>query len=296
MTLLDSKNHTATELAEKFEISTKTVYRQTSKLVSAGFPITTILGKNGGIMLANKYVCDTWFFSAEELSFIANIICSNKSINPQISNLVFEKIKHHISNNNMTDATKKINSIVVDNSQWFSSSNQNINKYHDIVLACENSKEIEIEYGEKKRVVQPYSIVFKENSYYLYAFCTIKQDFRLFKLDRILSYIIYENTFKKCDIKIENQPWNKTSFEKIEIVIATDTTTSKEISSWTNISKIDENKYQFTATYNHGLINRLIEYGNKIKIISPQKIISDVVKTCQNITNLYSVNWFCVFL
>ena len=287
MTLLDGKSHTAAELASKFEISTKTVYRQTDKLVSAGYPITTVLGKNGGIMLANKYVCDTWFFSAEELSFIANLISSNKKINPQISNIILEKIKQHISNNNLYDATKKLDNLVIDNSLWFCCSKQNIEECSNLLDACENCQQIEIEYNGCSRTINPYCIVLKENCYYLYAYCTLKNDYRLFKISRISSFKILQDKFQKQNIDIQSKPWNNNNFEKIEIILVSKENLLSEFSSWSKATKLEDKKYKINATYNHGLINKLLEYGDKIKILSPQKIISDMVSTCHNITNLY---------
>ena len=287
MTLLDGKSHTAISLAEKFEISTKTVYRQVNKLVSAGYPITTLAGKNGGIMLSNRYVCNTWFFSADELSFIANLICSNSKINPQVSSIVFDKIKNHIENNNMIDASKKLNNLFIDSSQWFSSCKQNINQYSTFLDACENNLQIEIEYNNEIRTIYPYCIVLKESCYYLYAYCTSKQDFRLFKINRISNYKILKSHFERISVNLQNKPWNNNCFEKVDITISSKENIINELSTWATIKNFDKEKYVISATYNHGLINKLIEYGNKIKVISPKKIIDEISKTCKSIINLY---------
>ena len=49
--LLDRKHATAPELAEEFEVSTRTIYRDVEALSSAGIPVYTEPGRNGGICL-----------------------------------------------------------------------------------------------------------------------------------------------------------------------------------------------------------------------------------------------------
>lgn len=64
--LLRKKTVTAKELAEHFEVSTRTIYRDLDTLSSAGIPIYTSKGKGGGISLIENYVLKQSLFSEEE--------------------------------------------------------------------------------------------------------------------------------------------------------------------------------------------------------------------------------------
>ena len=56
--LLDKGRATASELAEKFEVSVRTIYRDIDALSGAGIPIYAEAGRNGGIYLMNDFVMD----------------------------------------------------------------------------------------------------------------------------------------------------------------------------------------------------------------------------------------------
>ncbi len=64
--ILERGKVTATELAEKFEVSIRTIYRDVDSLSSAGIPIYTMQGKGGGIEIAKDYVLRKSLLTAEE--------------------------------------------------------------------------------------------------------------------------------------------------------------------------------------------------------------------------------------
>lgn len=53
--LLDKETVMAPELAERFEISVRTIYRDIDMLSSAGIPVYTTTGHGGGIHLFDKF-------------------------------------------------------------------------------------------------------------------------------------------------------------------------------------------------------------------------------------------------
>ncbi|MBQ8468660.1 MAG: WYL domain-containing protein [Clostridia bacterium] len=289
MTLLDGKVHKATDLAETFEVSTKTIYRQTNKLVYAGFPITTTTGKNGGIFLASKFNCSTWFFNEEELAYLLSIVNISNSAYPQLNEIICCKLKEHIKQHGLTINDKIQTKFFVDNSRWNQQSNKNYKLAKELACCCLYNKKIKILYhgSEAFRLVDPYCVVLKDDNYYLYAFCNEKSDFRLFRLDRISEYQATEQTYEKINIDLSKRPWNNSTFARIKITIEADTLTIDDIKSWAIIKKQNENSCTFEATHNIGLIHKLIEYGNKIKIISPFSIIDEITKECAKIINLY---------
>lgn len=64
--LLDKGRATASELAEKFEVSVRTIYRDIDALSGAGIPIYAEAGRNGGIYLMNDFVMDKAVLTEEE--------------------------------------------------------------------------------------------------------------------------------------------------------------------------------------------------------------------------------------
>lgn len=291
LTLLDGKTHKAAEFANKYEISTKTVYRHINKLVYAGFPITTFTGKNGGITLISDYKIDTWFFSDTELAHLLNLVNSEKSLSPEYYETIAEKIKRQTLKQSSKSAL--IDKFFIDSNCWFTNLSKKTKlDYQNTLRACEKHKQMEILYNGSKspRVIDPYCIVKKENDFYIYAYCNVREDFRLFKISRIDSYKILEEEFNLKEINLTKQPWNNTSFERISITAQMNSNLAKEISSWTTVEKIDETTYKFCATNNIGLVHKLMQYGNQIKVLKPQNLARSMLAECQSIANLYNSN------
>ena len=66
---LNKKRITAKEIAERFEISTRTVYRDMDTLSLAGIPIYSERGDKGGFYIPSDYKIDRNFFTEEERQF-----------------------------------------------------------------------------------------------------------------------------------------------------------------------------------------------------------------------------------
>jgi len=89
--LLNGRTYTAKELSLKFEVSTKTIYRNINKLVYAGLPITTSVGKNGGIMLVSGVQFTNIFFTNKEVAFLQDLL-SELTENNQTAKDISEKL------------------------------------------------------------------------------------------------------------------------------------------------------------------------------------------------------------
>lgn len=287
MSLLDGKLHKAKDLAEKFEISTKTVYRHANKLVYSGFPLTTFAGKNGGICLAKKFQCQTWFFSESELSYIKNIVASS-NISPATSTIICAKINQLVEKEDLSKTKRESNVFIIDSGKWFSKKPDSLDNYQNIVNACINNLQMKIVYGtnENPRIINPYCIVQKEGAYYVYAYCNTKQEYRLFKLCRMKECKPLLTQFERQQINLESMPWNK-SKNQTNIIIKTSKYIAQDISSWTTCKKLQDDYYSFDAIFNDGLVHKLMEYGNQIKVIKPQELVNKIINECQIITQNY---------
>lgn len=179
--LLDKGQATAPELAEKLEVSVRTIYRDIDALSSAGIPIYAETGRNGGIHLMNDFVLDKAVLSKEEKQEILialqsiNITKENDSQTLQKLSAIF-----NLSSENWLE---------VDFSRWGNKKTDN-DKFELLKSAIIYQKCIKITYISSyeeviERIVQPLKLLYKSMSWYLKAYCTLKQDYRIFKLTRI---------------------------------------------------------------------------------------------------------------
>ncbi|MCI9175667.1 MAG: YafY family transcriptional regulator [Lachnospiraceae bacterium] len=190
--LLDKGRATAPELAERFEVSVRTIYRDIDSLSGAGIPIYAEAGRNGGIHLMNDFVLDQAVFSEEEKQ---EILSALQSINIA-------------QNSNASQTLQKLSALFrlgsehwleVDFSRWGNEGFDN-EKFELLKSAIIRCRTVKIQYAGSsqaitERTVQPLKLIFKAKAWYLNAFCTEKQVFRTFKLNRILDLEVLQETF-----------------------------------------------------------------------------------------------------
>lgn len=204
MVLLDKKRIGAQELADMFEVSPRTIYRDIDAINMAGIPIRGASGVGGGFEIMQEYKIDKKVFSTADLSVLLMGLSS-------LSNMVrgdelvhaLAKVKSFIPADRAKDIELKVNQINIDLSPW--TVNRNIQPYLKIIkVALQESKLLSFEYvahhGNKTaRTAEPYQLVLKSSHWYLQGYCHKRKDFRLFRLSRMSNLQIQEETFTPRD-------------------------------------------------------------------------------------------------
>lgn len=204
MTLLDKRRIGARELAEMFEVSPRTIYRDIDAINMAGIPIRSISGVGGGFEIMPEYKVDKSVFSSADLSAILMGLStlSNMARGDELAN-VLAKIRSFIPADKVRDLEIKTDQIRVDFNSW--SGNQNIQPYlREIKTALEDHRLLSFAYiahhGNKTvRTVEPYQLVWKSGHWYFYGYCRGRNDYRLFRLSRMSDLRIEQETFAPRD-------------------------------------------------------------------------------------------------
>lgn len=190
--LLDRGRAAAPELAAEFEVSPRTIYRDVEALSGAGIPIYTEPGRSGGIYLLPDFTLDKAAFSENEKQEILTTLQSLRATGYTGGTETLTKLSalFHVNARSWLE---------VDFSRWGKRTCDNA-KFEALKTAVIGRREIKIAYentkGERsRRILQPLKISYKSKEWYLKAFCTKKQDFRMFKLNRILELEVLERTF-----------------------------------------------------------------------------------------------------
>ncbi|MPW26735.1 WYL domain-containing protein [Alkalibaculum sp. M08DMB] len=192
--LIDKKTVKARELAERFEVSQRTIYRDIETLSSAGIPIFMSKGKGGGISILDDYVLNKAVLTEEEKTDVLSSMKAVGAINFNATDSALKKLNSLFGENNS-------DWIEVDFSSWYNSEKES-ETFNDIKSAILSKKIINFTYssgkGEKtSREVEPLKLCFKGMSRYLYAYCILRQDFRFFKLSRIKDNVVTEKHFER---------------------------------------------------------------------------------------------------
>ena len=181
--LLQKEKVTAPELAEKFEVSRRTINRDIENLCKAGIPITTTQGTGGGISIMDGYRMDRTLLTSKDMQMILAGLRSLDSVSgSHYYGQLMEKIKSGSS-----EYISGSESILIDLSSWYKDSLSP--KIEMIQNAIEERRILGFHYyapsGDSTRKVEPYFLIFKWSSWYVYGYCLLRKEFRMFKLNRM---------------------------------------------------------------------------------------------------------------
>lgn len=194
--LLDKGRATTPELAQEFEVSVRTIYRDIDALSESGIPVYAETGRNGGIYLLDNYVLDKALLSDKEKLEILSSLQSLSATGSLYDAEVLTKLSalFKISSENWFE---------VDFSRWGSKAKDNA-KFESLKSAVIHHNTLAIVYVnargiKSKRNINPLKLMYKSKEWYLKAYCTDKEDFRLFKFNRIIELEVTDNVFLPMD-------------------------------------------------------------------------------------------------
>ncbi|TKC10166.1 YafY family transcriptional regulator [Pedobacter polaris] len=199
---------TATELAEKFSISKRTIYRDIKALEQAGVPIITEEGK--GYTLMDDYRIPPIMFSEREanaLITVEQLVLKNKdaSLVKDYTEAI-NKIKSVLKNNTKDKANLLSIRII---SGQNTNNDRTSNNLSTLQLALTNFNLIKIKYFSPdnnqttERTIEPFAIYTSQENWLLIALCRLRNDYRAFRLDRIESLLVQNHTFEPHKITFE---------------------------------------------------------------------------------------------
>ena len=172
--LLQQEKVTAPQLAREFEVSRRTIQRDIESLCRAGIPIFTAQGAGGGISIMEGYRVDRTVLTAPEMQAILAGLRSLTQLMEKLS----------AGSGVLLPGSAQM---LIDLSSWYKESLAP--KIEEIQSAIRQHRTIRFAYfspkGESVRTVEPYYLLFRWSAWYVWGWCHTRQDFRLFKLNRM---------------------------------------------------------------------------------------------------------------
>lgn len=285
--LLQNGKATAPELAQKFEVSIRTIYRDVDSISSAGIPIYATQGKGGGISILNDYTLDKSLFSEQEQEQMLTALQGMVATTEKNSNELLTKLSGLFQINST-------NWIEVDFSDWAHRTPQQ-DTFNIIKEAIFQKRVISFCYfsgkgNKEKRNVRPIRLVFKSKSWYLYSFCLLRNDYRFFKLTRIKELEMLSETFtqdftptkNEKQLQVENTAAVKLKFDRQAAFRVYDEFTD----SITEDSQ--GNLYvQIDLPDNEVLYSYVMSFSDSVEVIEPQSIREQMKKRLQKMQEKY---------
>ena len=298
MMLLDKERIGAQELADRFEVSPRTIYRDIETINMAGIPVRSTPGVGGGFEIMQEYKLDKNVFSAADLSAIlmgltslSGMVRGNELVN------ALAKVKRFIPADRAKEIELKANQIDIDLSPWMG--NRNIQPYLERVkTALQENRLLSFDYADRfgnktVRTVEPYQIVLKGSHWYFQGYCRKREDFRLFRLSRISNLQMTRETFSPRD-------YQKPVLDFGDILKTMQTTIKLRVQKSAMDRLLDyctceqavpdgEEHYivNFPFIENEYYYDILISFGDRCECLEPQRVRAEMKRRIQNMAALY---------
>lgn len=287
--LLQKEKVTAPYLAEKFEVSRRTINRDIEALSMAGIPLVTEPGHNGGISIMEGYKIDRTLLSTSDMQAILAGLRSLDSVCGTNRYLqLMEKLSAGASNLLAGDTH-----ILIDLSSWYKSSlSPKIELLHSAILS---GHKVSFTYfapkGESNRTVEPYDLIFQWAGWYLWGWCESRQDFRLFKLMRMMDLQMTE-PFDKRPVRLPDLASEKV-FPSLYQVKARIEPEYK----WRLVEEYGPESFTvqpdgtllFSAAFadKTSIIGWIVSFGGGAKLLEPVEFQKDVFRFADSIRKQY---------
>ncbi|MCR5062057.1 MAG: YafY family transcriptional regulator [Treponema sp.] len=295
--LVDKKRVTAKKMSEHFGVSIRTIYRWMEALSVSGIPIYSLKGRGGGIAISDTYTLDKTLLSEEERLAILSSVKALNNLSGNSASLTNANIK----------AAEKLSHLVQSDSDWlevnfapWSPEGSEVRNLFGILRdSILKKRQISFDYftGDgrtEKRIVHPWKLVFRGQSWYLLGWCTSRKAERFFKITRMRNLVITAKNANLTRKAAESEPLNAPEFSAPLIQIKAKITQEKIsylmdsfICSEIKPQKDEYINVTFTAPDSPWLCEILLSFGAQIKIQSPARLKNKIAEMAAKISELY---------
>lgn len=284
--LLQNDHVTAPQLAEKFEVTRRTIGRDIDALCLAGIPVVTRQGGGGGISIAEGYKLDKSILTTDELS---TMIAAIKGIGSVSGKAQVERTLDKLCINK--DAVVSLREpIIIDLASHYKGKlTPKINLIKQAVL---EHRLIEFDYyyekGQMHRKIEPYFVIFQWTAWYVFGFCLQRQDWRMFKLVRLWNLQISAETYNTRPIPPEKRDFSACLPDDKRLVALFDPSVKYQLIENYGPScftETEDGRLRLEIGYTNGdyMISWLLGFGGKVKVIEPADMAQEIRRMAREI-------------
>lgn len=287
--LMKKKKISARELADYYNCSVRTIYRDMETLENAGVPIVSYRGTEGGFELIEGYRIEKPFLSSQEASMILGLL---QGISQVVDDVEVESIA-----TKMDGADATFSNLYFDMKGWGMSDDFK-NKANRVNQAISHHKALIIEYfssylHSSTRKIYPLKIIIKGSQWYLHAFCTLKSDYRLFKITRIKSLQFSDEVFDPNDYKLipeQKDEWADNT--DTPLILKFDKNIYSSFKDFFLEESITEDSGEhFIVSVNFPIDNwvksLILSFGEMVEVLEPEFLRQEIKEAAQKIVDKY---------
>lgn len=290
--LLQKDKATMSELAEKFEVSTRTILRDIDALNMAGIPIVSERGKGGGFSVMKGYKIDRTLLSSGDMQAI---LAGLRSLDSVSGTRRYRQLMEKISADSPA-AISADDHIIIDLSSWDKSAVSD--KIELIKTAIEQNVKISFHYfspnGESDRILEPYHLVFQWSNWYVWGYCAEREDYRMFKLTRMTELTLTDEKRGSREVPVYVCDKLRHTEGEVEITVKID-----ESAKWRIIDEYgaDFLKYNengeiivtFTWSDIPAFYRYILSFDDKAEIIEPLEYRKEFAELLKKMQKKYKI-------
>ena len=292
--LLNHDTVSAAKLAEKFEVSKRTILRDIEQISFAGIPVKSLPGANGGYSIMEGFKLDGRLVNAKDQ---ASIITALEGFLSAYDNKRYNEVLEKISS---ILPKQQSQHIFLD----FGASGENEkiqDKLKILEKTIQDKNAVHISYvnalgGVSSRLVEPIALNYRWYAWYLLAYCQTKQDYRIFKLARISEFEPTGEVFTKehaDPAALLEQAFQGGGRRELDITLLCKVEIKVQICEYLDgdivetlengdfimrLNVLEDERMWFAM---------LLSFGNKVKVLEPEELKIRLTETAENILSLY---------
>ncbi|WP_049628529.1 helix-turn-helix transcriptional regulator [Bacillus sp. JFL15] len=289
--LLHNEILSASSLADEFQVSSRTIYRDIEAICAAGIPIVSYQGANGGFGIMKGYKFDKSLIGSHDVLNLITVLSS-------LSSLFEDKeVEHTIDRLKPLDTSGNNRTLYVE----LESLRTEPNSLRHLRKAIHEKKVVRFDYVSNKneftsREAEPIHLHYKFRNWYVYGYCRERQDVREFKVSRMMNITLTQEEFMHSHKVKDDSSYSDSNAEGFEdVVIWVDhNSLAKALDQFQNASKVMNSDGSMTFTISvyqplHAgwLISILLSFGSGAKMIKPVQLQSKLIAEAKKIMKVY---------
>lgn len=288
--LLNRRTATAKELADHFEVSQRTIYRDMISLEEAGIPLMADQGIGGGYGLPHHFQLDRQLFRPRDLEALSAML---KGLDRAIPDPARAEALGKIQN--LLPREEGAGPIVIDIMPWGSGPalKEKLNRLHRAIQACRiTTFQYRDSHGNRtQRSLEPYHLIFRGSDWYLWGYCLLRNDYRMFRLSRI-SDLELDGSFEPRDDSAYNHlEQNLPAETPKEILLKVFPPGQERAKEEFPQEWLEEDGQDLIVHLHYGwdpwVKGYLLSWGNRLEVLGPPAIRQWVQDQLKEMTGLY---------
>lgn len=288
--LLQRDTMTAPELAERFEVSRRTINRDIESLCKAGIPICTRQGVGGGISIMEDYRLERMLLSTREMR---EILAGLRGLDSVSGSRHYARLMEKLCKG----ASEFVNGkdyIWIDLSSWYKGSLAP--RIEKIQSAIEGRRLLCFHYyapkGESVRSIEPYYLVFRWSSWYVWGWCLDRKDFRLFKLNRMEEVKVSDQGFPDRKLPVPDLSDERIFSGGIPVkALFSPKVKWRLIESFGPhcFTEQEDGRLLFKEEYTNedNLLSWLMGFGDQVEVLEPESVRETLLNMAENMVRTY---------